>query len=68
MWNVRLSKPSNETKSIVKKTIEIIKKEFQCKLNPWDKLFAFYMNEPTQGRTLFSVVIVGRNTSTIVLQ
>ena len=52
-------------KVIVKKTIEIIKKEFQCKSNPWHKWFAFYINEPTQRRTLFSVVMVGRNTATI---
>jgi hypothetical protein len=34
MWNVRLSKASNETKSIVKKTIEIIKKNFDVNQMP----------------------------------
>jgi hypothetical protein len=40
-------------------------KGFQCVGKPWFKWYGFYLEEPTQCKNLFAVIIPGRNTASI---
>ena len=64
-WDSRLSKASNEVQNLVNQIITRTENEVQCIGKPWFKWYGFYLSEPIRRKTLFAVIIVGKNTSSI---
>jgi hypothetical protein len=64
-WEVRLSKASPDVKDAINQFISMINKEFRCVGKPWFKWYGFYLEEPTQRKNLFAVIMAGRNTSSV---
>ena len=64
-WEVRLPKASPDVKDTIYQLILMTKKEFRCIGKPWFKWYGFYLEEPTQRKNLFAIIMAGRNTSSI---
>jgi hypothetical protein len=64
-WEVRLSKASPDVRGTINQLISMTNKEFRCVGKPWFKWYGFYLEEPTQRKNLFAVIIADRNTSSI---
>ena len=65
LWNIRFSRATNNLQTIVNQITEETQKEFECITKPWHKWFGFYIKEPTQRKTLFAVIIIGKNTASL---
>jgi hypothetical protein len=64
-WEVRLSKAFPDLRDTINQLISMINKEFRCVGKPWFKWYGFYLEEPTQRKNLFAVIMTGRNTSSV---
>ena len=64
-WEVKLSKASSDIRDTINQLISMTNKEFRCVGKPLFKWYGFYLEEPTQRKNLFAVIMAGRNTSSI---
>jgi hypothetical protein len=64
-WETRMVRASPAINELVTKLISETKEKFRCVGSTWNRWYAFYTNEPTHRKTLFGVIILGKNVASL---
>ncbi len=64
-WNTRFDQASPEVQSLLKQLDLHITDKFRCVGKPLHGWYGFYLDEPTERKKLFAVLLAGKKTATL---